>query len=131
YPLMGGFSDFNVVQGVDVQVVSNSTVSDFQFNGTAILFNVSGVNGTTGFCNVCIPTAMLNGTLSVFVNGTQVQYSLLPVSNSSNTCLYFTYGHSAEQITIMPEFPDFLILAMSMLATLSAIAIHKKKHNRS
>ena len=74
YPLMGGFSDFNVVQGVDVQVVSNSTVSDFQFNGTAILFNVSGTNGTTGFCNVCIPTALLNGTLSVFVNGTQVQY---------------------------------------------------------
>jgi parallel beta-helix repeat protein len=131
HPLMGTFSTFSVAEGVDVQVVSNSTVSDFQYNGTAILFNVSGVNGTTGFCNVCVPTALLNGTLSVFVNGTQVQYSLLPNSNSSVSCLYFTYGHSTEQVIIMPEFPNFLILAMFMLATLPAIAIHKKKHNRS
>jgi hypothetical protein len=131
YPLMGAFSDFSVVEGVDVQVVSNSTVSDFEFNGTAILFNVSGANGTTGFCNVCVPTTLLNGTLSVFVNGTQVQYSLLPISNSSISYLYFTYGHSTEQVIIMPEFPEALIMAMFMLATLSAIAIHKKRNNRS
>jgi parallel beta-helix repeat protein len=128
FPLMGPFSDFSVAAGVDVHVVSNSTVSDFQFNGTAILFNVSGANGTTGFCNVCIPTALFNGTLSVFVNGIQVQYSLLPISNSSVSYLYFTYGHSTEQVIILPEFPDSLILAMFMLATLSAIAIHEKKH---
>jgi parallel beta-helix repeat protein len=129
YPLMGAFSDFNVAQGVDVQVVSNSTVSDFQFNGTATLFNVSGVNGTTGFCNVQVPTALLNGTLTVFVNGTQVKYSLLPSSNSSVSYLYFTYGHSTEQVTILLEFPEPLILAMFMLATLLAISIHKKKHS--
>ena len=131
YPLMGMFSDFSVAQGVDVQVMSNSTVSDFQFNGTAILFNVSGVNGTTGFCNVHVPTSLLNGTLSVFVNGTQVQYSLLPSSNSTQTYLYFTYGHSTEQVAILREFPDSLIVAMFMLATLPAVAIHKKKHSRS
>jgi parallel beta-helix repeat protein len=131
HPLMGTFSDFNVAEGVDVQVVSNSTVSDFEFNGTAIFFNVSGANGTTGFCNVCVPTTLLNGTLTVFVNGTQVQYSLLPSSNSTQTYLYFIYGHSTEQVIIMPEFPEPLILAMFMLATLSAIAIHKKRHRRS
>jgi parallel beta-helix repeat protein len=130
HPLMGTFSTFSVAAGVDVQVVSNSTISDFQFNGTAILFNVSGVNGTTGFCNVCVPTALLNGTLSVFVNGTQVQYSLLPNSNSSISYLYFTYGHSTEQVIILPEFPDFLIMAMVMLATLPAIVTRKKKHSR-
>ncbi|HVP17299.1 MAG TPA: NosD domain-containing protein [candidate division Zixibacteria bacterium] len=131
YPLMGGFSDFNDVgQGVDVQVVSNSTVSDFQFNWTAILFNVSGVNGTTGFCNVRIATSLLN-PLNVFVNGTQVQYSLLPSSNSSISYLYFTYGHSSEQVIIVPEFPAPLNLAMFMLATLLAVAIYKKRHSRS
>ena len=128
FPLMGAFSDFNVAQGVDVQIVSNSTVSDFQFNGTAILFNVSGVNGTTGFCNVCVPTALLNGgTLTVLVNGTQVQYSLLPISNSSNSYLYFTYGHSTEQIIIAPEFPSFLILPLFIIATLLAVMIYRKK----
>jgi hypothetical protein len=131
YPLMGAFTDFNVAPGVDVQVVSNSTLSDFDFNGTAILFNVSGANGTTGFCNVCVPTALLNGTLSVFVNGTQVQYNLLPTSNSSISYLYFTYGHSTEQVIIVPEFPDSLVLAIFMLATTLAIAIHKKKHSLS
>jgi parallel beta-helix repeat protein len=131
YPLMGGFSTFSVAAGVDVQVVSNYTVSDFQFNGTAIMFNVSGANGTTGFCNVCIPTSLLNGTLTVYVNGTQLQYSLLPTSNSSISYLYFTYGHSTEQVIILPEFLDSLIMAMFMSATLSAIAIHKKKHSHS
>jgi parallel beta-helix repeat protein len=131
FPLMGPFSDFSVAAGVNVQVVSNSTVSDFQFNGTAILFNVSGANGSTGFCNVRLPTELLNGTLSVFVNGTRVKYSLLPSSNSSISYLYFTYGHSTEQVIILPEFPEPLIMAMLMLATLPAIAIHKKKHNRS
>jgi hypothetical protein len=131
YPLMGMFSDFSVATGVDVEVVSNSTVSGFQFSGTAVLFNVSGVSGTTGFCNVCVPTSLLNGTLTVLVNGTKVQYSLLPSSNSSISYLYFTYGQSTEQVAIMPEYPDPLILAMFMLATLSAIAIHKKKHSNS
>ena len=127
YPLMGEFSPLNVAQGVDVQVVSNSTISDFQFNGTAILFNVSGVNGTTGFCNVCVPTALLNGTLTVLVNGTQVHYSLLPISNSSNSYLYFTYGHSTEQIIIVSEFPSFIVLPLLMMATLLAIIIYRKK----
>jgi parallel beta-helix repeat protein len=128
YPLMGPFSDFSVAAGVDVQVVSNSTVSDFEFNGTAILFNVTGANGTTGFCHVCAPTTLVSGNLTVFVNGTQVQYSLLPGSNSSVSYLYFTYGHSTEQVIILPEFLDSLILAIFMLATLLTVAIHKKKH---
>jgi parallel beta-helix repeat protein len=131
YPLMGPFSDFSVAAGVNVQVVSNSTVSNFQFNGTAILFNVSGANGSTGFCNVRVPTMLLNGTLIVFINGTQVQYSLLPISNSTGSYLYFTFGLSTEQVTILPEFPDPLIMAMLTLATLSAIAIKKKKHRCS
>ena len=131
HPLMGMFSAFSVAAGIDVQVVSNSTLSDFEFNGTAILFNVSGINGTTGFCNVRISTSLLNGTFSVFVNGTQVQYSLLPISNSNQTYLYFTYSHSTEQVTIMPEFPDSLILTMFILAMLLAITIQKKKHSRS
>jgi hypothetical protein len=73
----------------------------------------------------------LNGTLTVFVNGTQVQYSLLPISNSSNSYLYFTYGHSTEQVIILPEFPEPLIMAMLTLATLLTITIHKKRHSSS
>jgi len=134
YPLMGVFSDFNVAQGVDVQTVSNSTVSDFQFNGTALLFNVTGENGTTGFCRVGLPTALLNGTLTVFVNGTERFYRLLPGSNSTESYLYFTYSHSTEQIIItanpfgiVPEFPTSILLPFLMMATLIAIVFYKKK----
>lgn len=111
YPLMGMFSDFHVAQGLHVQAMSNSTISNFQFNGTAIRFNVSGENGATGFCRICVPTALLNGTLSVFINRTEIQYSLLPISNGTLSYLYFTYTHSTEEVMIMPEFPSFLMLS--------------------
>jgi parallel beta-helix repeat protein len=127
YPLMGMFSDFNVAQGVDVQAVSNSTVSDFQFNGTAMLFNVTGENGASGFCRISFPTDLINGTLTVFVNGTQMCYDLMSSSNSSITFVYFTYDPSTEQVTIMPEFPSFILLSLFLIATLLAVIIYKKK----
>jgi parallel beta-helix repeat protein len=111
YPLMGAFSDLAVTEGCAVQAVSNSTVSDFRFNGTAILFSVSGESGTAGFCRACVPTALLNGTLRVFVNGTEVRYSVLPASDSTRRYLYFTYSHSTEEVVIVPQFPSLLIMS--------------------
>jgi parallel beta-helix repeat protein len=111
YPLMGAFSYLTVREGCDVQAVSNSTVSDFRFNGTAILFSVSGESGTAGFCRACVPTALLKGTLRVFVNGTEVRYSVLPASDSTRRYLYFTYSHSTEEVVIVPQFPSLLILS--------------------
>jgi parallel beta-helix repeat protein len=127
YPLMGMFNSFNATSQYSVETVCNSTISDFQFNGTAIAFNAAGENGTTGFCRISIPTALVNGTLTVFVNGTKAPYNLLPESNSTNTYLYFTYSHSTEQIIIVPEFPSFLILPLFMMATLLAVMVYKKK----
>jgi len=57
---MGPFSDFNATSRYQVQTVCNSTISDFQFNGTAISFNVCGDNDTSGFCRICIPTTLMN-----------------------------------------------------------------------
>jgi parallel beta-helix repeat protein len=127
YPLMGPFTDFNIAQGVNVQVVSNSTVSGFQFNGTAVIFNVTQENGATGFCRVGFPTALINGTLTVFINGTEVPYNSLPESNNTENYIYFTYSHSTEQVTIVPEFPTFILLLFFMIATLMAILFYKKK----
>jgi len=127
YPLMGMFNSFNATPQYSVETVCNSTISDFQFNGTALLFNVTGENGTTGFCRVSFPTALLNGTLTVFVNGTEVPYTLLPQSNSTESYLYFTYSHSTEQVTIVPEFPSFLILPLFFIATLLTVIFYKKR----
>jgi parallel beta-helix repeat protein len=129
-PLMGMFSDFNATSQYHVQAICNSTISDFQFNGTAISFNASGENGTTGFCTICIPTALINGTFTVSVNGTEVPYTLMPESNSTQSYLYFTYHHSTQEVTI-PEFPSFLILPLFLIATLLTAMIYKKRPTRT
>jgi parallel beta-helix repeat protein len=128
YPLMGMFSDFNATSDYHVQMICNSTVHDFEFDGAAISFNVSAENGTTGFCRICIPTALMNDTYTVFVNGTEVQYDRLPFSNNTHTYLYFTYKHSTQEVTVVPEFLPVLILPLFFIATLLAVIIYRRKH---
>jgi parallel beta-helix repeat protein len=127
-PLMGMFTEFNTTSEQHVQTICNSTISDFQFNGTAISFNVSGENDTTGFCRICIPTALMHTTYKVFVSGTEVSYNLLSCSNESHSYLYFNYTHSTQEVIIIPEFSSFLILPLFMIATLLAVIVYKRKH---
>ena len=127
YPLMGIFSNFNSTLENYVQTICNSTISDFQFNGTAISFNVAGEDGTSGFCRVVIPTAFMKDTYRVFVNGTEVSYTMLPVSNSTHGYLYFTYNHSIQEIVIVSEFPSLIILSLFMIATLLPELVHRRR----
>ena len=128
YPLMGVFSDFNVTLEHSVDTISNSTIFDFQWNETTISFSVSGENGTTGFCRICIPTVLLNDTYTVFVNGTETQHKLLPLSNSTYNFIYFTYSLSTKQVVIVvPEFPSFFILPILLISALLAVISYKKK----
>jgi len=128
FPLMGMFSDFYATSEYHVQIVCNSTISDFQFNRTAIFFNVTGEDGTLGFCRICVPTDLMNRNYTVFVNGTGVQYDLLPCSNNTHSYLYFTYNHSKQEVIIIPEFPSFFILPLFMIATLLAVMLYRRKH---
>jgi parallel beta-helix repeat protein len=129
YPLMGEFYDFNVTSEHHVQTVCNSSISDFHYNGTGISFDVTGDNGTSGFCRICIPTALMNTPFNVYVNGTEISYNLLPCSNQTYSYLYFNYSHSTERVIIIPEFPSFLILPLFMIATLLAVLICRRKRS--
>ena len=127
---MGMFSDFNATSEHHVQTICNSTVSDFNYNGTAINFNVSGENDTAGFCRMCIPKALMNETYKVFVNGTEVECTpLTEISNTTHNYIYFTYNHSAQDVIIIPEFPSFLILPLFMIATILAAIALRRKHS--
>jgi parallel beta-helix repeat protein len=128
YPLMGMFSDFKATSEHHVQTICNSTIADFQFNGTAISFNISGGNGTAGSCRICIPTALMNATYKVFVNATEVSCNLLPCSNSTHSYLYFNYTHSTQEVIIIPEFPSILILPLFMISTLLAVIVYRRKY---
>ena len=134
-PLTGRFSDFRATSEHHVQTICNSTISNFQFNGTAIIFNVSGKNGTSDFCRICIPTSLMNETYRVFVNGTEVTYTPLTCSNTTHSYLYFTYNHSTQETVIIPEFPSLTTLPLFTIATLLTIITYRKiypkqpKHN--
>jgi parallel beta-helix repeat protein len=120
----------------NVDVVSNSTVSGVQFNpseGALLRFNVTGDDGTSGFCRVTIPKDLLwaeDRQWNVFVGGQPVNYTIIPEGN--HTYLYFTYNHSIKTVQIqgthvIPEFPSFLILPLFMTATLFAIIVSRRK----
>lgn len=127
YPLMGSFSDFNATSEYCVQTVCNSSVSGFQSSATSISFNVTGEDGTSGFCRICIPSALMNATYRVFVNSTEFQCNLLPCSNSTHSYLYFTYNHSTKEIVIIPELTSLIILPLLTIATLLTTIFSRRK----
>jgi parallel beta-helix repeat protein len=143
YPLVGIFSAYDVTyytppfvsHACNVAVISNSTISDFVAplwiehpEVIFLQFNVSGAEGSTGFCRVSFPTAMMNGTCHVSVNGAEIPYTLLPCSDANYSYLYFNYTHSTQEVIIIPEFPSFLILPLFFIATLLAAIIYRRKH---
>jgi len=143
YPLMGMFYGFNVSwiePGYDVELISNSSVSAFDVgfwiehpedpNTRTIKFNVTGETGTAGFCRVCIPTALLNATYTVLLNGTEIPCTLLPCSNTTHSYLYFNYTHSTEEVIIIPEFPSFLILSLFMILSMLALTFANRRFRR-
>lgn len=136
YPLLGLPSEFNVPPEHSVLAICNSTISDFQFNGTAIKLKVTGENGTTGFCRICIPTALLSGEFAVLIDNKEVSFSLLPCSNSTHSYLYFVYSHSTHEAIIASRYSSTLVPPMFIAAILLAVTatalfiviIYKRRH---
>jgi len=134
YPLMGPFSNFSISYQEETYYIAtscNSTISDFQFDEAAktVSFNVTGEDGTTGFCRVIIPNTIIEdlwqGNPTILVNGAPVEYRNW--TDGTNTYLYFTYSHSEHEVIIVPEFPSFIILPIFMLTTLIALALYRKR----
>jgi len=142
YPLMGTFNSYNVTyytlplvpHACDVTVISNSTISDFVApiwiehpEVTSLMFNASGAEGSTGFCRVSFPTAMMNGTYHVSVNGTEIPYTLLPCSDANYSYLYFTYTHPTETVIIIPEFPTWTSMLLVLIILTVTMVICKRR----
>jgi len=99
------FYTFSIIWGEETFIVSaesNSTVSNFAFNqpDKKISFNVTGEDGTIGFCNVTIPKALLYGEpWTVLIDGASVLPTI--TENATHCPLYFTYAHSTHLIQII------------------------------
>jgi parallel beta-helix repeat protein len=137
YPLMAPITIFDAGTwegtSYNVDVISNSTVSDFSFNpeSAQIQFKVDGETGTTGFCRVTIPKNMLctEDNWIVLVDGAAVTATVNEDTNS--TYLYFSYQHSTKTVeiigtTAIPEFPSFT-LAPILLISISVVYLIKRK----
>lgn len=133
YPLMQPIRTFPVGvwegKASNIYIVSNSTVSNFKLNETAktISFNVGGEETTAGFCRIVIPKVIVqnlwNNNYTVLLNG-----EIWPFRNwtdNTDTYMYFTYQHS--EVIIIPEFPQWLVLLLFMIATLIAAITYKRK----
>ncbi len=134
-PLSGLFSNFIVMLDKTshyITTICNSTISDFEFNFSdeVISFNVSGANGTAGFCRVTIPHKLLNGSYEVFVDGLPpLTLKELASSNSTHTVLYFTYAHSTHNVLIVPEQFSILLL-LSVICTLTILVVRQLESSK-
>ena len=117
-----------------VELSSNSTVFEIDFRPLQrlISFNTTGLDGTIGFCNVTIPNSLLedlwHGSCMVFVDGKQ-PLTIVNWTDGTFTYIYFTYQQSQHEVTIVPEFPSFVILPLFMIATLLAVIVYRRKHS--
>jgi hypothetical protein len=138
YPLMGPFHSVGVGawngMAYSVDTVSNSTITDLSFKETlkTLTFNVTGANGTMGFCRVTIPLSLMSGEWTVTVNGKSISYSATTYGNY--TYIYFTYHHSTETIqitstTAIQEFQPSMLLPLLMIITLLIATVSKRKRS--
>jgi hypothetical protein len=129
-------STFNITLEKTYQVttLSNSNIDHFRFNQTTkqISFNVTGPDGSTGYCNTTLPSDLLWGEFSIYLDGNplvrDVDYS--QTSNATHTAFYITYTHSTHHVAIVateviPEFPAAALLPLLLLASLLAVTLSK------
>jgi hypothetical protein len=122
----------------EVDVVSDSVVSDFSFNPeeTLIQFTVtSNASTKQNFCRVTIPKNLLSAKQNwiVSVDGQNV----VPVVNETaeNSYLYFTFMHNQNTIkivgtTAVPEFPQWVPLLIMVVAVLGVASVYKRSLNK-
>jgi parallel beta-helix repeat protein len=130
HPLMGQFSNFRIDSGPSVYIISNSTISNFEYfsvNST-IKFAVNEIKGTNGFCRINIPHVLINETYYVMVDGAEpdlVNYSLY--DDGYSHWVYFVYNNQQHDIIIVSEYSSLLILLLVIMSVLSIVTLSKVK----
>jgi hypothetical protein len=127
--------EFNVkCQGnnYSVYVTSNSTILEIPYVNEAeksINFNVSGPEGSKGYCIIKLPS---NLTLDLWKGDYKVLLDNKPWpfenwTSMGNTYIYVNYIHSEHKLTIIPEYPLFLLLLLSLIVGTLSGCLHSKR----
>jgi parallel beta-helix repeat protein len=143
YPFKGPFN--NYLAGTwnqteyDVDVVSNSTVSNFNFSSSAntssVRFDVKGANSGGSFCRVTVPKSIMPTESPeqwiITADGNPIQQRNV-VEDDHCVYIYFNYTNNVNTVQILStytvsEFPTFLVTPLFMLSTLSAVFLYRKR----
>jgi len=113
YPLMGMFQAFEAKLVSDVDVVSNSSITDFVFfeSNSTIRMHVANrtVTQTSGFCRVRIPHSLMTEP-NVKVDGVDPSYwNYTLYDDGDNRWIYFAYQHSPREVSIQGRVGEFLL----------------------
>ena len=132
YPLVVPLRPISIVwdeMTYPIELKSNSTISRFQFNW-GISFNVTGPDGTLGFCNLTTPNSLVQdlwqGNLTVLVDGEE-PIMMNNWTDGTHTYIYFTYLHPEHKVEIIPEFPTWTSILIILIMLTVAIAIYKRR----
>jgi parallel beta-helix repeat protein len=131
HPLMGRFCSFNVHLGY-VDVVSNSTITDFQFLESSRTVKMHASNVTTsqafGFCRIRIPHALMNQTYRITIDGADPHFANYTLHDDGESrWIYFSYMHSTLEIVITPEFQSLILLLTYMTTTLAICLVYRRR----
>jgi parallel beta-helix repeat protein len=133
YPLMGTVTQFQVSKDGKtyyVTTISNSTITDLNF-GNSMSIDVTGPEGTVGFCRITLPRALFDGDPAILVNGAPpITEKELPASNSTHVYLYFVYAHIPLQAVMTPESLAIIIISILTISTVAAIIVAKKGRSK-
>jgi hypothetical protein len=122
-----------------VETCSNSTVSDLIFNQTekSLRLGISGLNGTSGFCNITVPAELMSGDFTLYLDDKVLVEGVEYTESFNGTHHLFSvnYTHSIHEIKlvsteVIPDFVAWFFLPFLMTATLLGFALRKtlKKH---
>lgn len=110
YPLNGKFHRFNTSVNSAVNVVSNSTIENFRYSEAdrKMTFNVKGVNGTIGYCEIVTEHRLIDANhIQVLIDNGRT--ALLYVNrnlhdNVTHRWIYFAYEQSTHSVEIAEDF---------------------------
>lgn len=121
--------------GLQMQVVSNSTVSGLIFDSTRgiLNFTVSGPTGSYGFFDATIAKTLLIGHPIVLIDG--IEHPASVTEDVSFWYVHITYPHSEHHVTIggsgaIPEFPSFLLLTAVFVLVMAVLRVRRADHQR-
>lgn len=110
-PLMGLFYSFTASTGYQVNIISNSTVTDFAFAtySNTITIHVANVSAlqSFGFCRLAIPKALIAQPYTVEIDDGSVEvlnFNML-LDNGTYNWIYFAYSHSTRKVDIVGTSP--------------------------